>query len=61
MPNRPISIPLDQSLLAQLDAQGSNRSALVIAALTDWLPIDASTPSMPLTPIWRPWTTATLE
>jgi hypothetical protein len=35
MPNRPISIPLDHSLLAQLNAQGSNRSALVIAALTD--------------------------
>lgn len=37
MPNRSISISLDESLLAQLDAQGPNRSALVTAALTDWL------------------------
>lgn len=37
MPNRSISISLDESLLAQLDAQGPNRSALVSAALTDWL------------------------
>ena len=37
MPSRSISISLDESLLAQLDTQGPNRSALVSAALTDWL------------------------
>jgi metal-responsive CopG/Arc/MetJ family transcriptional regulator len=37
MQNRSISISLDESLLAQLDAQGPNRSALVSEAVTDWL------------------------
>lgn len=37
MPNRSISISLDESLLAELDAQGTNRSALVSEAVTDWL------------------------
>ena len=35
--NRSISISLDEELLAQLDAQGSNRSALVSQALSEWL------------------------
>ena len=37
MPNRSISISLDERLLTQLDAQGPNRSALVSEALTQWL------------------------
>ncbi len=37
MANRSISISLEESLLAELDAQGANRSALVSEALTDWL------------------------
>ncbi|MEB3193542.1 MAG: type II toxin-antitoxin system CcdA family antitoxin [Cyanobacteriota bacterium] len=37
MANRSISISLDEGLLAQLDAQGSNHSALVSEALTAWL------------------------
>jgi hypothetical protein len=37
MPNRSISISLDELLLTQLDAQGPNRSALVSEALTQWL------------------------
>jgi len=35
--NRSISISLEEGLLAQLDAQGSNRSALVSEALSEWL------------------------
>jgi hypothetical protein len=35
--NRSISISLEERLLAQLDAQGSNRSALVSEALLQWL------------------------
>jgi hypothetical protein len=35
--NRSISISLEEGLLAQLDAQGSNRSALVSEALAEWL------------------------
>jgi O-methyltransferase involved in polyketide biosynthesis len=35
--NRSISISLEEGLLAQLDAQGSNRSALVSEALLQWL------------------------
>ncbi len=35
--NRSISISLDERLLAQLDAQGPNRSALVSEALRQWL------------------------
>ena len=35
--NRSISISLEEELLAQLDAQGSNRSALVSQALSEWL------------------------
>jgi metal-responsive CopG/Arc/MetJ family transcriptional regulator len=35
--NRSISISLEEGLLAQLDAQGSNRSALVSEALSQWL------------------------
>ena len=35
--NRSISISLDEQLLAQLDAQGANRSALVSEALRQWL------------------------
>lgn len=35
--NRSISISLDERLLAQLDAQGANRSALVSEALQMWL------------------------
>jgi hypothetical protein len=35
--NRLISISLEEKLLAQLDAQGSNRSALVSQALSEWL------------------------
>ena len=35
--NRSISISLDGQLLAQLDAQGANRSALVSEALQQWL------------------------
>ena len=38
MPNRSISISLDERLLTQLDAQGPSRSALVSEALTQWLP-----------------------
>ena len=34
---RSISISLEEGLLAQLDAQGSNRSALVSEALSQWL------------------------
>jgi len=37
MPNRSISISLYEGLLAQLDAQGPNRSALVSEALSQWL------------------------
>jgi Arc/MetJ-type ribon-helix-helix transcriptional regulator len=37
MTNRSISISLDETLLAQLDAQGGNRSALVNDALRFWL------------------------
>ena len=37
MPNRSISISLDERLLTQLDAQGPNRSAFVSEALTQWL------------------------
>ena len=35
--NRSISISLEEGLLAQLDAQGANRSALVSEALVQWL------------------------
>ncbi len=35
--NRSISISLEEGLLAQLDAQGANRSALVSEALSQWL------------------------
>jgi len=35
--NRSISISLEEGLLAQLDAQGSNRSALFSEALSQWL------------------------
>jgi hypothetical protein len=35
--NRSISISLEEKLLAQLDAQGSNRSALESQALSEWL------------------------
>jgi hypothetical protein len=35
--NRSISISLEEEFLAQLDAQGSNRSALVSQALLEWL------------------------
>jgi hypothetical protein len=35
--NRSISISLEEELLAELDAQGSNRSALVSQALSEWL------------------------
>ncbi len=35
--NRSISISLEEELLAQLDAQESNRSALVSQALSEWL------------------------
>jgi hypothetical protein len=35
--NRSISISLEEGLLVQLDAQGSNRSALVSQALSEWL------------------------
>ncbi len=35
--SRSISISLEEGLLAQLDAQGSNRSALVSEALAEWL------------------------
>ena len=35
--NRSISILLEEELLAQLDAQGCNRSALVSQALSEWL------------------------
>jgi hypothetical protein len=35
--NRSISISLEEVLLAQLDAQGSNRSALFSEALSQWL------------------------
>ena len=35
--NRSISISLEEGLLAQLDAQCSNRSALVSEALLQWL------------------------
>jgi len=35
--NRSISISLEEGLLAQLDAQGPNRSALVSEALVQWL------------------------
>ena len=35
--NRSISISLEEELLAQLDAQGSNRSALVSQALSELL------------------------
>jgi hypothetical protein len=37
MANRSISVSLEEGLLAQLDAQGPNRSALVSEALTEWL------------------------
>jgi predicted component of type VI protein secretion system len=37
MANRSISVSLDEGLLAELDAQGANRSALVSEALADWL------------------------
>ena len=37
MANRSISISLEEELLAQLDAQGSNRSALVSQAPSEWL------------------------
>ncbi len=37
MANRSISISLDEALLADLDAQGGNRSALVSQALRLWL------------------------
>ncbi len=37
MANRSISISLEEGLLAELDAQGSNRSALVSEALSEWL------------------------
>lgn len=35
--NRSISVSLDERLLAELDAQGANRSALVSEALELWL------------------------
>lgn len=35
--NRSISVSLDEQLLAELDAQGANRSALVSEALQMWL------------------------
>ena len=37
MANRSISISLDEALLAEIDAQGDNRSALVNEALRFWL------------------------
>jgi hypothetical protein len=37
MANRFISISLDEALLARLDAEGNNRSALVSEALRFWL------------------------
>jgi hypothetical protein len=37
MANRSISISLDEGLLAELDAEGGNRSALVGEALAFWL------------------------
>jgi metal-responsive CopG/Arc/MetJ family transcriptional regulator len=37
MANRSISISLDERLLAAIDAQGSNRSAMVSEALGFWL------------------------
>ncbi|MFM7548673.1 MAG: hypothetical protein ACKO8I_07320 [Cyanobacteriota bacterium] len=37
MANPSISISLEEGLLAQLDGQGSNRSALVSEALVQWL------------------------
>ncbi len=37
MANRSISISLDEALLAEIDAQGANRSALVNEALRFWL------------------------
>lgn len=37
MANRSISVSLDEGLLAELDALGANRSALVSEALSDWL------------------------
>ena len=37
MANRSISISLEEGLLAQLDAQGANRSALVSEAFSQWL------------------------
>ena len=37
MANRSVSISLEEGLLAELDAQGANRSTLVSEALTDWL------------------------
>ncbi|MFM7646500.1 MAG: hypothetical protein ACKO50_00215 [Cyanobium sp.] len=37
MANRSISISLEEGLLAQLDAQGANRSAQVSEALEQWL------------------------
>jgi hypothetical protein len=37
MANRSISVSLDEGLLAELDAQGANRFALVSEALADWL------------------------
>jgi metal-responsive CopG/Arc/MetJ family transcriptional regulator len=35
--NRSISISLEEKLLAQLDAQGTDRSALVSQAISEWL------------------------
>lgn len=37
MANRSISVSLDDGLLAELDAEGGNRSALVGEAITFWL------------------------
>ena len=37
MANRSISVSVDEALLAELDAEGGNRSALVGEALTFWL------------------------
>ena len=37
MANRSISISLEEKLLAQLDAQGTDRSALVSQAISEWL------------------------
>jgi Arc/MetJ-type ribon-helix-helix transcriptional regulator len=37
MANRSISISLDEALLAEIDTQGPNRSALVNEALRFWL------------------------